>query len=202
MSRLHSQMSGSARQKRNAKILAASDVCHICGHPGADAVDHVVPLARGGSDIDPLNLRPAHHNTACPTCGIKCNQVKGDKLMADVDRKVLLICGPPGAGKTTMAHGSGLEVYDLDDERWGGSDPLFRASLVRVRENPKARAAVIRSAATLNARRRAAVTCGATDVVVLETPVHVCIERIRERGRTVPPLNFQIKGAQEWWRKY
>ena len=61
MSQYHRRMTGKARQKRNRKILALSDVCHICGHPGADAVDHVKALARGGSDTDPLNLLPAHH---------------------------------------------------------------------------------------------------------------------------------------------
>ena len=37
-------------RERNKRILTASDLCHICGEPGADAVDHVIPLARGGTD--------------------------------------------------------------------------------------------------------------------------------------------------------
>lgn len=32
------------------------DVCHLCGLPGADTVDHVVP----GNDHSLGNLRPAH----------------------------------------------------------------------------------------------------------------------------------------------
>jgi hypothetical protein len=33
--------------------------CWLCGHPGADTVDHVKPRAMGGTDtLD--NLRPAH----------------------------------------------------------------------------------------------------------------------------------------------
>ncbi len=47
---------------RNRRLLAASDICHICGENGADAIDHVVPLVRGGTE-DKSNLRPAHHNT-------------------------------------------------------------------------------------------------------------------------------------------
>ena len=86
MSEHHRRMSGSARQRRNARILAASDVCHICGHPGADAVDHVIPLARGGSDTDPANLKPAHHDVACPDCGERCNRAKGMRLIAPVMR--------------------------------------------------------------------------------------------------------------------
>ena len=196
------RMSGRTRQRRNRAILAASDICHICGHPGSDAIDHVVPLARGGSDTDPLNLKPAHHDNPCPTCGRKCNRIKSDHLMPDISRKVVLIAGPPGAGKTTHAHTLGLDVYDLDDEQWRGSDALFRAALVSVREDPRARAAVIRTAPTLSARRKAAVACGATDVLVLDTPLPVCLERIKARGRTNPPLSYQISGARKWWATY
>ena len=63
---------------RNARILAASDICHICGEPGADAIDHVIPLARGGADQE-WNLRPAHHNTP-NSAGIRCNRAKGARI--------------------------------------------------------------------------------------------------------------------------
>jgi 5-methylcytosine-specific restriction endonuclease McrA len=86
VSQHHARMHGRRRQERNAKILAASDVCHICGHPAADAVDHVVALARGGSDTDPANLKPAHHEP-CATCGHRCNLEKGDRAWAPVIRR-------------------------------------------------------------------------------------------------------------------
>ena len=85
------RMGGRRRQERNARILNASNVCHICGHPGADAVDHVVPLnpkpggAQGTEDI--ANLRPAHHDTPCPTCGRKCNREKTNKPWAPIIRR-------------------------------------------------------------------------------------------------------------------
>ena len=63
-----------AYRRTRARILAASDICWICGEPGADATDHVVPVALGGTD-HPANLRPAHHNTP-NSRGIKCNRVK------------------------------------------------------------------------------------------------------------------------------
>lgn len=194
-------MSGRTRQQRNRRILATSDICHICGHGQADEIDHVIPLSRGGSE-DSTNLLPAHGQAPCPTCGIKCNRVKSDKLMADIDRQVVLICGPPGAGKTTLAHTLGLTVYDLDDEQWSGSDPLFRAGLVKVREDPHARAAVIRTGATISARKRGAANCGATQVIVVETPLSVCVERIKQRGRVDPPIGYQVNGARHWWAKY
>jgi 5-methylcytosine-specific restriction endonuclease McrA len=75
-----------AQRRANKNILAASDVCHLCGHPGADAVDHKIPLARGGTDtLD--NKGPAHHDVPCPTCGHRCNREKGARLVAPVVRR-------------------------------------------------------------------------------------------------------------------
>ena len=77
-----------AIRARNKRILAASDICWLCGHAGADAVDHKAPVAlRPDLEHDPSNLAPAHHFEPCPTCGIKCNRVKSDKLIAPVMRR-------------------------------------------------------------------------------------------------------------------
>lgn len=46
--------------KRNRRIMRAhAGICHVCGQPGADQVDHVIPLAEGGDDAE-HNLRPIH----------------------------------------------------------------------------------------------------------------------------------------------
>ncbi len=91
MSQHHKRISGRKRQERNTRILAASDVCHICGHPGSDAIDHVSPLGRATSaaeakrlDEDLNNLKPAHHDVPCPTCGERCNRTKGMKVWAPI----------------------------------------------------------------------------------------------------------------------
>jgi 5-methylcytosine-specific restriction endonuclease McrA len=92
----HKRISGGARQKSNRAIFATKgDVCWICGHPGADAIDHVQPLAPVAGDpielarrdTDPDNLRPAHHDTPCPTCGERCNRAKGTKTIAPIIRR-------------------------------------------------------------------------------------------------------------------
>lgn len=96
MSQYHKRMSGGARQKRNRKVFAEKgDVCWICGHPGSDSIDHVLPLApvkddpveleRRDTDMD--NLRPAHHDVACPTCGERCNRSKGTRTIAPIIRR-------------------------------------------------------------------------------------------------------------------
>lgn len=61
----------SAQWKRiRAEILDESDICWICKHPGANSIDHVIPVKLGGAMFDPANLRPAH---------LRCNQKKGVK---------------------------------------------------------------------------------------------------------------------------
>lgn len=60
---------GHAWRKTRQAILAHDTTCWICGQPGADTVDHVIPLALGGAPLDPTNLRPAHHH---------CNSQRGD----------------------------------------------------------------------------------------------------------------------------
>lgn len=46
-------------RKLRAAILQATDVCWLCGKHGADTVDHIIPLAQGGTNTL-NNLRPAH----------------------------------------------------------------------------------------------------------------------------------------------
>lgn len=62
-----------------AAILAANQTCGICGeiinvglsglHPDGPNIDHIIPLAHGGSD-DLANLMPTHR---------RCNLAKGAK---------------------------------------------------------------------------------------------------------------------------
>lgn len=70
-----------AYRTKRERILRASDICWICGQPGADAVDHVIPVARGGTD-DPTNLRPAHHDVPP-----KCNRLKADLDYAPIVKR-------------------------------------------------------------------------------------------------------------------
>ncbi|MFA3877550.1 HNH endonuclease [Streptomyces sp. MMCC 100] len=67
-----------------ARILAESDVCIVCGHGHATAVDHIQPVSKGGARLDPDNLAPIHGNRGCPVCLRKCNNEKGDKPLAAV----------------------------------------------------------------------------------------------------------------------
>ncbi len=68
-------------QAENKRILRDSDTCHICGQPGADAVDHVISIARGGPDVA-SNKRPAHHDVPP-----YCNRVKGAREYAPIIKR-------------------------------------------------------------------------------------------------------------------
>jgi len=66
------------RRVRKA-ILARDPTCWLCGHGGADTLDHVIPVSKAPQLAqDPTNLRPAHGVAGCPTCGRRCNQERGN----------------------------------------------------------------------------------------------------------------------------
>lgn len=50
-----------AEWKRTVARIHTRDrgICHLCGGPGADAVDHVIPVSGGGADDD-ANLAAVH----------------------------------------------------------------------------------------------------------------------------------------------
>lgn len=72
-----------AFEKNRKKILASCDVCAICGqpvdkslkapHPLSPAIDHIIPLAKGGHPSDISNLQLTHR---------VCNDRKHDKINA------------------------------------------------------------------------------------------------------------------------
>lgn len=73
-------------RRARAQVLSDSDICCICGHPGSDSVDHTIPRSVSlelAEDAD--NLRPAHHEP-CPTCGQRCNRVRGTRPLSEVVR--------------------------------------------------------------------------------------------------------------------
>lgn len=60
---------GRPYRRMRAQILAEDDTCWICGKPGADTIDHLLPISRGGSVLDKKNCLPAHQ---------ACNSARGN----------------------------------------------------------------------------------------------------------------------------
>lgn len=71
---------GARRDRIRARVMAAYDVCYLCGkpvdkslrtpHPLSGEVDEIIPVSRGGSPYDFSNCRLAHR---------ACNRVKSNK---------------------------------------------------------------------------------------------------------------------------
>lgn len=59
---------GSGWKQISRKVIARDKgICHICGLPGADTADHLIPRSKGGTN-HPSNLAAAHR---------ACNSRKG-----------------------------------------------------------------------------------------------------------------------------
>lgn len=75
------------RERLRPAVLAASRVCWWCGHGGANAVDHIIPLDLAPELAhDPDNHAPIHGVEGCPVCPWRngkprrCNMEKGNKV--------------------------------------------------------------------------------------------------------------------------
>lgn len=69
---------GSRYRRIRAEVLAESDICALCGLPGANSVDCVQPVSLGGSWLDKANLRPAHG---------RCNSRRGNRVNTQPSRR-------------------------------------------------------------------------------------------------------------------
>lgn len=114
-------------------------------------------------------------------------------------RTVVLLCGPAGAGKTTVARASGLTVYDRDDPEWT-SERQFTQALARLATDPHAQAVVIRSGATSSARARASRLINATHVFLLLADPQELERRIRERNRADKVAG--VISVRDWFARF
>lgn len=204
-------------------------ICHepITAGPGARlrdgrrdpmraSVDHTLARSRGGSD-SPANLRLAH---------LSCNAAKGSRPAhpthavdsrewfgldttqptTTLPRMVVLLCGPPGSGKTTratqIAATDHLTVYDYDDPQWQGKAGAFTSALSSIGDDPHARAVVIRTGATRTARATASALIRPTTTEVLAVDATTCKQRVISRARKRPPIRHQLAAIEAWWRDY
>jgi 5-methylcytosine-specific restriction protein A len=190
-------------------------LCRMCLALGkttpADAVDHIVPKAEGGSIHDPANLQPL------------CRQHHDQKTARDLARHIgrgphepnlRIVTGPPAAGKTTFVRerrAPGDLVFDwdalastlYDAAPWGSTREQVE-TLRRIRGAVLNAAAegwiggtawvivsdfeqASRLASDLNAR-----------LDVLATDIDRCLDRIRERPMPAERRAEQHGAVSTW----
>lgn len=181
-------------RKVRAYVLARDGhVCQIrlaCCISHATHVDHITPKVDGGSD-DPRNLR-----AACGPCNLERGAPKpiAPRPRTAPGREVVLIVGPPGAGKSTKAAGLGLPY--LEREQYG-SDHAYQRAVLAQCSRPDARAVVIRTCETLAEQEQWTDMTGATRVETMTTPMDECIRRCHGRGR--PAWRGEVSSIKRWF---
>lgn len=114
-------------------------------------------------------------------------------------RTVVVLFGPPGAGKTTVAHQSSLQVFDRDDPQWD-SEKGFTQALADLARHPTAQAVVIRTGATSSARAKAVELVAATHSYLLTAEPAELVRRITARGRADKVAT--IAGVRRWFDRF
>lgn len=217
------RLSGWDWAKVRPRILARDGhLCQSCLQAGrytqATEVDHVIPLSKGGSNDDD-NLM-----ALCHTChGLKTATERhiSRKKIRKPAIPVTLVCGPPGAGKTTYClqhRQSGDQIIDLDmivEELSGNSRTQVDTSryvrqaicvrnwrLDALADAGQGRAWVTMSLPKLAEREEWQGIMNA-DVIMLDPGHYECLRRI-EQDATRSPLERakSIEAAGYWYSVY
>lgn len=182
-------------------------ICHLCGLPGADSKDHLIPWSWTKDDSLP-NLRPAH---------VSCNSRRGNRAIPGYGADVVVVMGPPAGGKSTFVreHAQPHDVVidydviaralsaDLDAPEYSYPDHV---GLVAV----AARRAAIERAMRLNAR------CTVWIIHAVPSPrdlddyrfmrygiqvIDPGYDVVRSRARDLRPPAF-MEAVSTWYRSY
>jgi hypothetical protein len=111
-------------------------------------------------------------------------------------REVILVAGPPCAGKTTYvaAHARPGDLV-LDQDELGAR--VMQRAVVRVAAMPAGRAWVIRCAPNPERRQQLAEQIRADRVVLLVPPMEVLHERAKQR----PDIRRQMQTIRAWFAR-
>ena len=132
-----------------------------------------------------------------------------------------IVCGPPAAGKSTYVQkrkGPADVVVDLDEiVRSMGYQPRTTDWAARKRglqrrnqmlrsladlPNDGRRAWFVTTAPIPETRRQWAERLKATEVVVMLTPLEICLRRVHEDPERSAVASTQVRIIRDWWEKY
>jgi len=79
-------------RKKAVVIDHYKGICHLCDHPMAQQIDHVIIYGETQDDSI-ANLRPAHGSSGsqknpCPVCKLNCNQIRSGLSVEAGRRKI------------------------------------------------------------------------------------------------------------------
>ena len=120
-------------------------------------------------------------------------------------RTLTLICGPPGAGKTTLAltlHPTTLDIGELPPGTPRERSRLFGRLAYRAGRNTNPNLAVTRGAARVTDREHLEGLTRPHRTIILPTPADICHERITKRNRAGVDgrdLDGQHAAVDLWW---
>lgn len=215
---------GSAGQKQRARRLLLHPVCAHCKANGivkaTDIIDHIIPLAFGGSDDDINTQGLCSMHDAIKTTAEAANQhsaANHPKWLKRSSIPLWIVTGPPCSGKSSLVSERarrGDIVIDLDDiaesivkdwDRQWNDDLLNRSIRVRnamlgnLSKETKGKAAwFIVGAPSIDERRWWRGKLGGV-VISLDVPRDICIERATKLGRSIKAIDNYFKAASRPW---
>jgi hypothetical protein len=175
--------------------------CIICGQP----IDYDLPSTDDmGCSVQHIKSRFEHpeltwDRTNWAPGHLACNKKAGAHWQPDTpSRLVIILCGPPGAGKTTIAHAQHqLAIYDSDDPQWT-SQAAFTQAMRDIAADSTARAVIIRAGANTSARIRARRTARATRTYMVAPTAIECHQRVTARG----DAKSSHQAIDLWFQRY
>lgn len=204
------------------RVYAEENICYLCGRHVDQTLPPRTSWSRSAHHLIPPDIRPdlANARTNLRLAHFGCNSAHGRgeyetrpgrrctltgclvcTRRPSPRRLVVVLFGPPGAGKTTLAHQSGLTIYDRDDPTWtAGGDAAFRQALDQLGHNPTAQAVAIRSGATSSARAKTIQQVRATHGYLVLADPATCHQRVGHRRRA--DLRTSHGAIEKWFRLY